>query len=87
MLTGLIAGSVGAIAPHLIRFAFPEPIANGGVPFVREYVIGLSALAILGVSSSALASLASFENIRPVMCPLRISSSIRLASELSLIHI
>lgn len=57
VLTGLIAGSVGAVAPHLIRFAFPEPIANGGVPFVREYVLGLSALAILGVSSSALASL------------------------------
>lgn len=57
VLTGLIAGSVGAIAPHLIRFAFPEPIADGGVPFVRQYVIGLSALAILGVSSSALASL------------------------------
>lgn len=57
VLTGLIGGSIASLAPHLLRFAFPDSIAMGGVPFVRLYVLGLASLAILGVSSSALASL------------------------------
>ncbi len=57
VLTGLIAGTISALAPHLVRFAFPENIALQAAPFVRVYTLGLSALAILGVASSALASL------------------------------
>ncbi|NUP10748.1 MAG: lipopolysaccharide biosynthesis protein [Polyangiaceae bacterium] len=57
VLTGLFAASIASIAPFLLRFAFPEPIAMGAVPFARFYVLGLASLAILGVASSALASL------------------------------
>jgi stage V sporulation protein B len=57
VLTGLIAGTIGSLAPHLIRFAFPESIALQAAPFARVYTLGLSALAVLGVASAALASL------------------------------
>lgn len=57
VLTGLIAGTIASLAPHLLRFAFPESIALQAAPFARVYALGLSALAILGVASSALASL------------------------------
>ncbi|NUO47305.1 MAG: oligosaccharide flippase family protein [Polyangiaceae bacterium] len=57
LLTGLIAGTIGSLAPHLVRFAYPENIALQAAPFARAYTLGLSGLAILGVASSALASL------------------------------
>lgn len=57
VLTGLIAGTVASVAPHLLRFAFPQNIAEGGVPFVRFYVLGMSSLSIVGVASAALAGL------------------------------
>jgi stage V sporulation protein B len=57
VLTGLIAGTIGSLAPHLVRFAFPENIALQSAPFARVYTLGLSGLAILGVASAALASL------------------------------
>ncbi len=57
VLTGLIAGSIAALAPHLVRFAFPESIALQAAPFARVYSLGLGGLAILGVASAALASL------------------------------
>jgi stage V sporulation protein B len=41
----------------LVRFAFPESIALQSAPFARAYTLGLAGLAILGVASSALASL------------------------------
>lgn len=57
ILAGLIGGSIASIAPQLMRLVFPEPIAEQAVPFVRFYALGLVTLSILGVSSSALASL------------------------------
>lgn len=57
VLAGLIGGVVASVAHHLTYFAFPENIAAGGQTFVRVYVLGLSSLAILGVATSALASL------------------------------
>ncbi|MBL8740443.1 MAG: lipopolysaccharide biosynthesis protein, partial [Myxococcales bacterium] len=57
VLTGAIAGTIAALGPHVLRFAFPQPIADGGAPFVRMYVLALSSLAILGVASAALVSL------------------------------
>ncbi len=57
VLTGAIAGTIAALGPHVLRFAFPDSIAAGGAPFVRMYVLGLSSLSILGVASAALVSL------------------------------
>lgn len=57
LLTGLIASACAGLAPFLLRFAFPEAIAEGAAPFARLYVLGFSSLAILGVASAALASL------------------------------
>ena len=57
LITGLVAGSIASLAPHLVRFAFPESIALQAAPFARVYSLGLGGLAILGVASAALASL------------------------------
>jgi stage V sporulation protein B len=57
VLTGLIGGTAAALAPQLLRFAFPEAIATEAAPFSRGYVLGMSALAVFGVASAALTSL------------------------------
>lgn len=57
ILTGLIGGTAAALAPHLLRFAFPEHIATEAAPFSRYYVLGMGSLAILGIASTALTSL------------------------------
>lgn len=57
VLTGLLGGTAAAMAPQLLRFAFPEAIAAEAAPFSRGYVLGMSALAVFGVASAALTSL------------------------------
>ncbi len=57
VLTGLIAGTIAALGPHLLRLVFPIGYATSGAPFVRIYVLGLASLAILGIATAALASL------------------------------
>lgn len=57
ILTGLIAGTIAALGPFVLRFAFPDKIAFGGADAIRFYAPGLGAFAILGVASAALNSL------------------------------
>jgi len=57
ILTGLFAGTIASLAPSLVRFAYPDNIAAQAVPLIRLYAVGLAGLAMLGVTSSALAGL------------------------------
>ncbi len=57
LLTGLLCGTVSALAPHLLRFAFPEEIWANGATTLRILSLGLGTFAILGISCAALTSL------------------------------
>lgn len=57
LLTGLFCGTVSALAPHLLRFAFPEEIWTGGGTTLRILSLGLGTFAILGITCAALTSL------------------------------
>ena len=57
ILTGLMCGTVSALAPHVLRFAFPAEIADNGADALRISSLGMGAFAILGIVSAALTSL------------------------------
>jgi stage V sporulation protein B len=57
ILTGLMCGTVSALAPHVLRFAFPAEIADNGAAALRISSLGMGAFAILGIVSAALTSL------------------------------
>lgn len=57
LLTGLFCGTVSALAPHLLHFAFPEEIWSNGATTLRILSLGLGTFAILGITCAALTSL------------------------------
>jgi stage V sporulation protein B len=57
LLVGLVAGTIAALAPHVLRFAFPELIARDGGEALRWLAPGMGAFAILGIACAALTSL------------------------------
>jgi len=56
--TGLMCGTVAALAPHVLRFAFPVEMADNGGAALRILALGMGAFSMLGIVSSALTSLA-----------------------------
>jgi len=57
LLTGLLCGTVSAIAPHGLHLVFPEEIWTQGGLALRVLSLGMGAFAILGIACAALASL------------------------------
>lgn len=57
LVVGLVAGTISALAPHVLRFAFPEVIARDGGDALRLLALGMGAFAILGITCAALTSL------------------------------
>jgi stage V sporulation protein B len=57
LLTGLMCGAVSALAPHVLRFAFPEEIWTQGGDALRILSLGMGAFAILGITCAALTSI------------------------------
>lgn len=58
VLTGLIAGTISSLAPHVLRFAYKSTaIWEQGGPVLRILALGMGAFALLGISSTALTSL------------------------------
>jgi stage V sporulation protein B len=57
LFTGLICGTVSALAPHVLRLASPEGIWKNGGEALRILAIGMGPLSVLGISSAVLTSL------------------------------
>ncbi len=57
VLTGMMCGTVAAIAPHVLHLAFPEEIWSQGGGVLRVLALGMGAFTILGISSAALTGL------------------------------
>lgn len=56
ILTVLISGTVSAIAPHLLRVVFPQPMWAGG-DALRILSLGMAAFSIVGITCAALTGL------------------------------
>jgi stage V sporulation protein B len=57
LVVGLVAGTISALAPQVLRFAFPDLIARDGGDALRMLALGMGAFAILGIACAALTSL------------------------------
>jgi stage V sporulation protein B len=57
VLTGLFSGVIAALAPHVLRLAFPAEIADSGGAALRVLSLGMGSFALLGIASAALTSL------------------------------
>ena len=57
VLTGLMCGSVSAIAPHVLHLVFPEEMWVPGGDVLRILSLGLGAFSVLGITCAALAGL------------------------------
>lgn len=57
LVTGLMAGAISALAPHVLRFAFPIEISAQGGTSLRILALGMGAFAMLGIFCAALTSL------------------------------
>ncbi len=57
VITGLMCGAVSALAPFVLRFAFPIEIADNGGAALRVLALGMGAFAILGITCAALTSI------------------------------
>ncbi len=57
VVTGLLCATVGGLAPHLLRVAYPAAIADQGGTALRILTPGMAALSLLGISCAALTSL------------------------------
>jgi stage V sporulation protein B len=57
LMTGLLCGTVSALAPYLLRFAFPVEIWENGAATLRVLALGMGTFAILGITCAALTSL------------------------------
>ena len=57
VFTGLICGTVAALAPHVLRMASPEGIWKNGGDTLRILALGMGSLSVLGISCAALTSL------------------------------
>ncbi|HVY46511.1 MAG TPA: oligosaccharide flippase family protein, partial [Minicystis sp.] len=56
VFTGLVCSVVSGLAPHLLRFAFPKPAYELAGDALRVLSLGMGAFAVLGITSTALAS-------------------------------
>lgn len=57
VIAGLMCGTVSALGPLLLRFAFSAETAERGGEALRVLALGMGAFAVLGIVSSALTSL------------------------------
>jgi len=57
VIAGLMCGTVAALGPHLIRFAFSEAASERAGTALRLLSLGMGAFAVLGIVSAALTSL------------------------------
>jgi stage V sporulation protein B len=57
VITGLLCATVGGLAPHLLRVAYPAAIADQGGTALRILTPGMASLSLLGISCAALTSL------------------------------
>jgi stage V sporulation protein B len=57
LLTGLLCAPIAGLAPHVLRFAFPEEIWTQGGDALRILSLGMGTFAVLGVESAALTGL------------------------------
>jgi stage V sporulation protein B len=58
ILTGLVAGTISSLAPHVLRFAYKsQAIWEQGGPVLRILALGMGSFALLGISCTALTSL------------------------------
>lgn len=57
VLTGLMCGTVSALAPYVLRLSYPQQIADDGGAALRVLALGMGPFAVLGISSAALTSL------------------------------
>lgn len=57
IITGLMAGTISALAPHVLRFAFPILISEQGGASLRILALGMGSFAILGILCTTLTSL------------------------------
>ena len=57
LLSGLMCAPIAGLAPHVLRFAFPEKIWSQGGDALRILALGMGTFAVLGVESAALTSL------------------------------
>ena len=58
VVTGAVSGTIAALAPHVLRFAYKSSaIWEHGGPVLRVLALGMGSFAILGISSAALTGL------------------------------
>ncbi|MDI1482930.1 lipopolysaccharide biosynthesis protein [Polyangium sp. y55x31] len=58
VVTGAVSGTIAALAPHVLRFAYKSnAIWEHGGPVLRVLALGMGSFAILGISSAALTGL------------------------------
>jgi stage V sporulation protein B len=57
VLTGLMCGTVSALAPYVLRLSYPQEIADDGGAALRVLALGMGPFAVLGITSAALTSL------------------------------
>jgi stage V sporulation protein B len=57
VLTGLMCAVVSGLAPHVLRFAFPDEIASRGGDALRVLSLGMGSLSLMGILATALTSI------------------------------
>ncbi len=58
VVTGLVSGTIAALAPHVLRFAYKSSaIWEQGGPVLRVLALGMGSFAMLGITSAALTGL------------------------------
>ncbi len=57
VLTGLMCGTVSALAPHVLHLVFPEEIWTQGGDALRILSLGMGAFSLLGITCAALSGL------------------------------
>jgi stage V sporulation protein B len=57
IMTGMMCGTISALAPHVVRFAFPADVAADAGGALRVLALGMGAFSLLGTISAALTSL------------------------------
>ncbi|WP_272459549.1 lipopolysaccharide biosynthesis protein [Polyangium jinanense] len=58
LVTGAVSGTIAALAPHVLRFAYKSSaIWEHGGPVLRVLALGMGSFAILGITSAALTGL------------------------------
>lgn len=57
IVAGAMCGTISALGPHVLRFAFPAEMAELAGEALRVHSLGMGAFAILGITCAALTSL------------------------------